>query len=87
MGLTQPRPVAPPTEKDKETLKDYTSVVQSNLEELFLFSHTHTTVTTIPADSDGVVGDIKLVEDTSVTPSVFYIYAKFSSGWKRAVLL
>lgn len=58
------------------------SVVQQNLEDLFQFAHTHDVMSSAPADNEGNVGDIKPV----IVGTIFYIYVKFSSGWKRAVL-
>lgn len=83
--IGQKRPIAPPVDGD-EKLVDFSSVVQGNLEDLYFAAHDHTAVTSLPSANDGANGDIRLVEDTSVTPSVFYLYCKFSAGWKRVLL-
>lgn len=82
MARTQQRPIAQPGDADK-TLGVYTTVLQGNLEQLFGYAHEHMLKTAAPADSDGTVGDITLVEDGSTTK----IYVKFKSGWKSATFI
>ena len=86
MAIIQQRPVAPPVETDKPDIVEFASVIQSNLEDLYLVSHRHTILTEPPAANDGVAGDIKLVENTTVVPSTFHLYCKFNSGWKAVTL-
>ena len=81
----QRREISSPDKKNKP-LSDFASSIQLNLRDLFQESHNHTPTTTIPGDLDGIPGDIRLVEDDSVIPSVFYLYARFTSGWKRTTL-
>jgi len=58
-------------------------VVQRNLEDLFLFSHSHDVRTTEPGINEGSIGDILPV----ILSGVYYVYIKFPSvGWKRAIL-
>ena len=74
--------MAPPRPEDKETLDDFASILQDNLGELFQAGHNHAVRTTVPASNEGSVGDIFLVE----VSSVFSIYVKFASGWKSVVV-
>jgi hypothetical protein len=83
MSRTQKRPLAPPSEADSENkLKDFTQVIQESLEDLFEFSHTHDHLTDVPADTDGQVGDIKIV----TVAGSRYLYAKTPDGWFRTAL-
>lgn len=79
---TQRLTVAPPTPTDVGTLNDFSSVIQQNLEELFEEAHDHKVLTNAPAETDGSVGDIALVDDGSTTK----LYVKFPSGWKSVTL-
>jgi len=74
--------VAPPSSIDVGSLRDYTSALQQNFEELFEDAHDHQILTVSPTESDGSVGDIALVDDGSTTK----IYAKFTTGWKSVSL-
>ena len=77
-------PVSPPLALDVQTLKDYTSVIQKNLRDLFNTSHNHPLMTSAPANTDGNIGDVILVQlDTSP-----YLYIRFPDplGWKRILL-
>jgi hypothetical protein len=71
-------PLAPPGPADREALDDYSSILQDNLRQLFQSSHKHRLRTVAPADNEGSVGDIFLVQSNST----FSIYVKFPSGWK-----
>ncbi len=73
--------VSPPSKNDAD-LKDHSSVIQQNFEDIFEVSHSHDLKSSIPSATDGVIGDIELVKDGSN----FYLYAKFSEGWKRILL-
>lgn len=74
--------LAPPSVLDTNSLRDYTSVIQQVFEELFEEAHDHQVRTTAPAENDGSVGDMALVDDGSTTK----IYAKFPSGWRSISL-
>jgi hypothetical protein len=82
MAIRQAQPVSPPLETDKETLDDYSSVLQDNFKQLFQIAHRHTLRTTVPAANEGNVTDVFLVE----SGSTFSIYVKFPSGWKSVVV-
>jgi len=58
------------------------AVIQRNLSDLFQFAHTHDTSSTPPSDADGNIGDILLIN----TGNNYYLYAKFSVGWKSILL-
>jgi len=54
--------------------------LQRNLEDLFIFAHTHDLRTTAPKDTDGSVGDIVPI----LLNGTGYLYIKFPTiGWKR----
>ena len=78
----QSEPLSPPLDNDKDSLSDYSSVAQRNLENLYEFAHTHDYKTSVPTSNEGNVGDVYLVE----VNAVFSLYAKFPSGWKSVVL-
>jgi hypothetical protein len=83
MARQQRRPLAPPLETDK-LFRDYTAVIQDNLDELFNVAHVHTVRTTVPLASEGSVGDIVIVNLTGT----YYIYAKVDSAvWKKTAAL
>lgn len=82
MPITQREKMAPPRPEDKETLDDYSSIIQDNLGDLFQAAHNHTLRTTVPASNEGNVGDIFLVE----TSTTFKLYVKFTTGWKSVTL-
>jgi len=77
----QKRPIVPPLPADKG-LGDFSQVVQENAEELFELAHLHDVKTAVPSDTEGEVGDIRPV----VVEGVFYLYVKFSAGWKKVTL-
>jgi hypothetical protein len=84
MAKLQRRPLAPPLESDK-LFRDYTSVLQSNLEDLFNDSHVHSVRTTEPLVTEGNIGDIFLVEISGQT----FLYTKFPNPtrWERTPLI
>lgn len=83
MARQQRRPLAPPIESDK-LFRDFTSVIQSNLDDLFNDAHTHSVRTSVPLGTEGVVGDIEIVN----LLGTYYIYAKVNSTtWKHTVAL
>jgi hypothetical protein len=83
MAKQQRRPLAPPLETDK-LFRDYTAVIQNNLDDLFNDAHTHTIRTSIPLPTDGIVGDIVVVNLTGT----YYIYVKVDNTvWKKTAAL
>lgn len=82
MPSRQRIPVSAPREQDK-ALSDFAESIQRNLSDLYFTSHTHDALIRAPLSSEGSVGDIKL----ATINSLFYLYAKFSSGWKRVQVL
>lgn len=83
--MQQRREISSP-DKTNKALSEFASTIQLNVRELFTLGHDHTPTTTIPSDLDGNVGDLRLVEDTTTIPSTYYLYGRFSSGWKRITL-
>jgi len=84
MSITPKFIVAPPLTNDFKTFKDYTSVIQNSLSQLFQNAHIHQLLTSAPTTDEGNLGDIKLVNLSGVP----YLYIKFPSplNWKRVVL-
>ena len=82
MAIRQTQPISPPRPEDRDTLDNYSAIFQDNFAQLFAAAHRHGVRTTAPADNEGSVTDIVLVEDGST----FKLYAKFTSGWKSVTL-
>jgi hypothetical protein len=83
MAKQQRRPLAPPLETDK-LFRDYTSVIQSNFDDIFNDAHTHPLRTSIPLATEGIIGDIVLVN----LLGTYYIYAKVDNAvWKKTAAL
>jgi len=82
MAERQSQPISPPLNVDKESLSDYSAILQDNFTQLFQIAHRHKILTSAPASNEGNVGDIFLVE----SGGTFSLYAKFSSGWKSVAL-
>ena len=81
--LTQRTKLSPPLAADKESLADYSAVLQGIFDQLFEASHIHSIRTTAPASNEGSPGDVQLV----VVGGVYSIYAKFPTvGWKSVTL-
>jgi hypothetical protein len=78
----QPKPISPPLEHDRDTLADYSAIIQDNAKDLFQLAHKHRYLTSAPTSNEGTVGDVFLVEESST----FKLYAKFPSGWKSVTL-
>jgi len=76
----QSEPISPPILNDRDTLDDFSAVIQRNIEDLFELAHKHRYRTSAPSSNEGDVGDIYLVEESST----FKVYVKFPSGWKSA---
>lgn len=83
--MIQPKfKVAPPLIADKTSLKDYSSIIQQNMNQLFALAHTHSIFTTVPTQDQGNDGDIFLVN----VNNLYYIYAKFPVvGWKSVQVM
>ena len=77
MSKTQTNPLAPPSEPDREMLDDYTSSIQEGLAALYRDAHTHDVRTAAPADNEGAVGDILLIDDGTDK----YLAIRYSDGW------
>ncbi len=74
--------LAPPSKADMDNLlQDYTSIIQRVFEQLFIKVHDIIEVATVPADTEGNVGDMYLFNDGTNQ----YLYVKFTTGWKRFV--
>ena len=87
MSKKQKFPIAPPLSVDKENftsfLADLTSVIQRNLEDLFFDAHLHDIRTSAPANTDGNIKDILIVN----LSGTYYLYVKVAPTlWKRVVL-
>lgn len=77
MSLIQKRPVVPPLTTDRNSLSDFAHIIQDNLLELHEAGHEHTVLTEDPATNDGMIQDIKIVDDgTTVKLAV-----KTARGW------
>ena len=82
MALLQNDPVTPPTASD-ESLKDFSEIIQRNLDEIFALAHQHGVRVTFPGATDGMASDIVSVDDgTNV-----YFLVKTSRGWFRTSAL
>lgn len=84
MAERQSKPLSPPLENDKETLIDYSAIIQDNFQQLLQIAHRHKILTAAPATNEGNVSDVFLVNLADVT----YLYAKFPSplNWQRVQL-
>jgi len=81
--LIQRNKLATPLPPDRESLDQYSAIIQGIFEQLFEAGHTHAVKTTAPASNEGQVGDIYLVN----VSGTYSIYAKFPSvGWKSVTL-
>lgn len=83
MSRPQHFPISMPLAADRETLKDFSSVLQRNLADLFDAAHAHSTRTSLPARGEGSVGDMVLATVSGST----YICIKTSAGWFRTSAL
>jgi hypothetical protein len=82
MGLLQNEQITPPLVSD-EQLKDFSEVLQRNLESLFQLAHSHGVRVSFPGATDGAASDIVSVDDgTNV-----YLLVKTSRGWYRTAAL
>lgn len=84
MAKQQKRYVSAPITGDRESLSDFSSVVQDNLADIYDLAHTHDIRTTAPEANEGMTGDIVLVE----LSGAHYLYCKISGDtWKRTAAL
>ncbi len=83
LAKTQPNPISPPREVDRETLTDFSSILQGNLEELFELAHSHKVLLADPLATNGAIGDIQLVDDGTDK----YLVARYSDGWYKTANL
>jgi hypothetical protein len=77
MAKVQQRPMASPTQYDKD-LKDFTATLQQNLLDLFESAHDHTVHTTAPDPNDGKPGDMWAVDNGA---GLIRLYFKTQTGW------
>ena len=82
--MKQPKfKTSPPLTFDASSLKDFSSITQQNMNQLFASSHDHTIFTSAPTSTQGDIMDVILVQ----LGSSYYLYAKFPVvGWKRTLL-
>ena len=74
--------VSPPEQTDIQNgLQDFAATIQQNFEDLFTQLGSNPVFGVAPSDTDGSVGDIRLISDNGTD----YLYAKFPDGWKRFV--
>lgn len=82
MPLLQNDPVSPPTSTD-DGLKDFSEIIQRNLDELFQLAHQHGVRVSFPGATDGMASDIVAVDDGATV----YLLVKTSRGWFRTAAL
>jgi len=61
MASEQYRPVVAPPESDRESLNDFSQVIQENLERLYELVADVQTSSTVPTSSEGAVGSVRYV--------------------------
>jgi hypothetical protein len=84
MAIEQSFSVAPPNEADKETLNDYSEIIQRNFESLFGLAHSHGVRTSVPSTQEGEMNDIITVN----LEGTYYLYVKVSkTQWARTAAL
>lgn len=76
MAIKQTQPVVPPTLSDVR-LSDFSQIIDKNLITLFQAAHVHKIVTAAPSANDGNVGDIYLLDTTTLKQ----VLIKFNTGW------
>lgn len=74
MASQQEFQVSPPLETDKETLQDFSEIIQRNLQKLFELAHEHRTRDSEPKAKDLDIG-IPIVVNLSGT---YYLYVKIN---------
>jgi hypothetical protein len=84
MAIEQSFQVVPPSSADKESLNDYTEIIQRNLDALYGAAHTHGVRTSAPDSQDGEQNDIVIVN----LEGTYYLYVKVSNTqWARTASL
>lgn len=83
MPKSQNSPLAPPSQEDIESLKDYTAKIQESFDEIYQSLHDHTVRTSDPGREDGTVGDIVLVDDGTNK----YLAIRYADGWFKTANL
>lgn len=81
MPKSQPRGgVNPPGPSDRETLTDYSSVIQLTFDDLYASAHDHKVIVSDPAVNDGSIQTISIVDNgTNV-----YLVVKTKRGWFKS---
>jgi len=80
MAKSQRSDVNPPGPEDRQELKDYSAVIQSNLGQLFNSAHDHVILSAKPGVNDGSVQTLSIVDDgTNV-----YLVVKTKRGWFKS---
>lgn len=81
MAKTQPRGgVNPPGPTDRELLTDYSSTIQLTFDDLYQAAHDHRVLKTDPADNDGSIETVSIVDNgTNV-----YLVVKTKRGWFKS---
>lgn len=80
MAKSQRRPLNPPTPDDRETLQDYSRVIQDSLGELYLAAHEHSIRTDNPTVNEGSKQQISIVD----TGTSVYLVVKTARGWFKS---
>lgn len=81
MAKTQPRGgVNPPPASDRESLTDYSAVIQLTFDDLYEAAHDHKVLTSNPRVNDGSIQTMSIVDDgTNV-----YVVVKTKRGWFKS---
>lgn len=79
MSKVQLSPIAPPSNSDRDTLKDYTSKIQEGFDALFQDAHDHGIRTQDPSSEEGQIGDIIPIDDGTNK----YLVIRYSDGWYK----
>ena len=80
MAESQKAPVVPPQAGDTGLIA-YTTNIRRNIEDLYQDAHTHTVMTTAPKSTDGSIGDIKIVNDST---GVYLVFKNNDGKWYKS---
>lgn len=81
MAKTQPRGgVNPPGPTDRQTLTDYSSVIQLTFDDLYQSAHDHLVLTADPKPTDGSIQTVSIVDDGVNV----YLVVKTGRGWFKS---
>lgn len=72
--------VSPPTPSDRQALRDYSSIIQNNLQDLFIAAHDHLVLTEKPGKLDGAPQTVSIVDDGINV----YLVVKTKRGWFKS---